>query len=184
MSFVKYKTVFNSRATEKNHFLHIFTIKERREIGWKRGRQRQKEWAKRENESTCWMAAWPLMPQILFSQRCKCSFPDLHKSCSVMRGPTPRFSFSLPPTLHPFSFSFSTALLSGRNSVAMVISIAVIPTALWGGPADGEGEMRCNYIPGHSQHDYPSLCHSTLNAALQLRYKQHGMHGSGINVPK
>lgn len=35
---------------------------------------------------------------------CKCSFPDLHKSCSVMRGPSPLFSssplcLSIPPPL-------------------------------------------------------------------------------------
>lgn len=96
--------------------------------------------------------------------------------------PQPSFSFSLPLSLHPSSSSFSTALLSGRRSVAMVISIAVIATSWWGGPAGGERELRYIYIPEHSEWlSLPAFIFLTARLlsplsftalGLQITYKQ------------
>lgn len=49
------------------------------------------------------------------------------------------FSFSLSPSSVSLSSSFTTGFLSGRNSVAMVISISFIGMAQCGRPAGGGG---------------------------------------------
>lgn len=80
----------------------------------------------KKRDSTCWMYVLPLILFFIHFVNwtcCKCSFPDHHKSHFVMRGSQPSFSFS-PFLSSSSSPSFSTASLSGRNSVAMVISIA------------------------------------------------------------
>lgn len=95
----------------------------------------------RENKSTCCIAASPLMSLRSFSSsviEINILRMSLYISCYERLQPS--FSASLSLSLHPSTSSFSSALLSGRNSVAMVISIAVIATPWWGGPAEEEGD--------------------------------------------
>lgn len=98
-------------------------------------------------------------------RKCRHSFPQLHKSCCVMSGLRIFFSFSL------CSSSFFPAWHSSRNSVAIVISIAVIASAWLGEPAPSEGDALCLHSCTFTEDirvcSFPwecSIAHHTLNS--------------------
>lgn len=104
-------------------------ILDNREAWWKTGWQRLKwRWRDLLNGFSC-----------SFLSLCKGNMLKifLHKSCYAR--PKLSFSFSLSPSSLSLSSSFTTGFLSGRNSVAMVISISVIGMAQCGRPAGGGG---------------------------------------------